>query len=110
MPQLTSNERRNTPRILASRDITKVDVLDKLGRTIASLDDAAILDVSAGGLALCSRFGVSEGLVLRICPTARNAPSFEVRVLSNLPLPSDENLFKLRCKLTLGVIPSVLVR
>ena len=108
---IASSERRNSPRFPGA-GVAKIDVVDKLGRAVASLDDATILDISAGGLALCSRFGVSEGMVLRIAckDDEQDRDSFEVRVLSNLLMPSDARLFKLRCKLTLGAIPTALAR
>ena len=108
MTTLQTYERRVNPR-MAGAGLAEVQVLDRLGRTVATLSDATVLDVSAGGLAICSVTGVSEDMAMRVRPVGHDA-SFEMRVLSNLPMPSDPGRFKLRCKLTVGQIPAALVK
>lgn len=103
MNTTTTQERRSSLRI-PTRAQAYIEAIDRRGRVLMALDDVKVLNVSAGGLALLSRVGVSEAMQLRIHPSGDEA-AFDVRVLSNLPAPEYPDRFILRCKLTVGEIP-----
>lgn len=100
-------ERRRSPRLSGVKH-AEIHALDRLGRAIVALEEATIMNVSSGGLAVCSKTGVSEDIVLRVKPKDEDA-HFDVKVLSNLPMPDEPSRFMLRCKLTVGQIPASLI-
>lgn len=107
MNMTMDQERRTSPRLPVTQR-AQIHALDRLGRVVAMLEDATIINVSSGGLAVCSKMGVSEDMLLRVQPVDEET-SFEVKVLSNLPMPDRPSQFMLRCKLTVGQIPASMI-
>ena len=101
-----ASDRRRTLRLRAE-GAADAKVVDDQGYPVIPLEEAQMLDVAGGGMALCTRSEIQLGCRLTVCtePTERS-PDGERLVLEIANVSEEEQgSWRLGCRLVEGSVP-----